>query len=50
MMKLIADSIAQAEEVIRESKALSSRELRQAFEECARAQIEALKAIRKLFN
>jgi len=49
-MKLITDALAICEEVIRDSKKLSSEELRRFIEEYVKVQKKALEALRKKVN
>ena len=49
-MKLIIDALAQCDEVIKDSKKLSSKELRQVIEDYVDAQKKVLEALRKKVN
>jgi hypothetical protein len=49
-MKIVTAALAACDEVIRDSKKLSSAELRRFFEEYAKAQKEILEALRKRIN
>jgi hypothetical protein len=50
MLDIIKTAIAEADEVIEESKKLSSQELREVIEDHARAQRETLERLLKLWN
>lgn len=49
-MKLITDALALCDEVINDSKKLSSKELRESIEEYVNVQKKALEALRKKTN
>jgi len=50
MLDIIKTAIAEADEVIEESKKLSSQELREVIEDHARAQRETLERLLKYWN